>query len=72
MSLRQMALALFLSMCQCLSVMFLWWQQLLLFQDGNAAKEKKKKRHSCGTILSLFKLPEGTRVAGIKVRRWVG
>lgn len=71
MSLRQMALALFLFMCQCLSVIFLWWQQLLLFQDGNAAKEKKK-RHSCGTMLSLFKLPKGTWVAGIKVRRWAG
>lgn len=29
-------------MCQCLCVIFLWWQQLLLFQDGKAAKEKKK------------------------------
>lgn len=35
-------------------------------------KTKKKFKHSCGTILSLFKLPEGRRGAGIKVHRWVG
>lgn len=40
--------------------------------QGCKIKKIIKIKHSCGTILSLFKLPEGVQGAGIKVHRWVG